>query len=162
MSNIQLYVQKSKTLCHNWLTFLLQVLNIDFIPNFRCFCLECSIFLSRMSNIYVVPKGRRFYPECSMFLSRMSYVFVTNIKWLCFECLMGFFSWMFDGFFFLNVRRFVTNIKFLCFECLMFFCLECSMLSFYLRAMSTVTLANESQPRELLSRQSTKKIFFWL
>jgi hypothetical protein len=34
------------------------------------------------------------------------------------------------------------------------------MLSFYLRAMSTVTLANESQPRELLSRQSTKKYSF--
>jgi hypothetical protein len=82
-----------------------------------------------------------------------------TIDWhFCCKCWTLISSLMFDVFV-TRVRCFVTNIK--CFVtnvgC---FYLECSMLSSYLRAMLTVTLANESQPRQLLSRQSTKKYSF--
>ena len=88
-------------------------------------------------NIYVFPKGQCVYLECSIFVSSVEQLFHPY-------CSM----------FLSRMSNIYVVPKGRC------FCHECSMLSFYLRAMSTVTLANESQPRELLSRQSTKKYSF--
>ena len=108
MSNIQLCVQKSKTFvnlcvtidwhfcCKCW-TLISSLIFDVFVSNVRYFCLECRTFMSSQKVDVFILNVRCFYHECRMFLSQTLNDCVLNVWWVFFlECLMVFFSWMFD------------------------------------------------------------------